>query len=83
MPERRTPLVPLLVGVTKLLLRRAMIGWMLRAFGVVVLCLVPLAVVSSWGSLEPSHRAGVLLAAGAVAGAAVFLLWLGRYLRSG
>ena len=78
---RRTPIPQLVVGTVRLLTRRAMLGWLLKAFAFTVLALVPLAAISTYRSVESEHRWPMVVGAAIVVCAALLLHRVGRWLR--
>jgi hypothetical protein len=81
MTQPRTPILHVLRGVARMLVRRAMVGWTLKAFSTTVLCLLPPAVVGAYVSLTPVERPRLFPLAGGVAFAAAALFLLGTHLR--
>ncbi len=82
-PNRaRTPIAKAIAGTLAILLKPALAGWILRALGLLLLCILPLAAVSTYPAVPARSRlafAGAVAVAG-LGGGAVYLsgVWLRR-----
>ncbi|MBT3268719.1 hypothetical protein HN371_16310 [Candidatus Poribacteria bacterium] len=68
----RTPIPRAILGTFGILTRPALAGWILRALGMLLLGILPLAAISTYGAIPLESRlafAGAVLVAGAAGGA--------------
>ena len=79
--RRRTPLPRLVIGTARMLGRRAMVGWLLKALAAVLGGLLPLAAISTVAVVTAEHRASVVAGAVGVLAVAVALYRAGIWLR--
>lgn len=78
----RTPIPRAILGTLVILAKPALAGWILRALGMLLLGILPLAAISTYGAVPPGSRvafgASVLVAAASGGGFYALGTWLRR-----